>query len=125
MQIDNQDATVGVVNGPLRITLYSPDGAAVEVDATAVDTMLRYGFSRFSADPDVALADYLALLPNLAHTWEDYLAATRARGFIDSAAQDVAHETVRLVTAAANRLHLSIHTRWTSPGEDAVDTPTQ
>ncbi len=114
--IEHSSAAAAEIGGP--VTLYAPDGEPVQVAADKVELWLSRGFSRSRLDPADLVGDVVALAGALAQPWLAYHDATAARGVIDQAAQDTAHEALRLLCAAADRLHRAIHERYPVPQED-------
>src|SRR5262245_42170097 len=93
----------------VSVTLYAADGEPIQVAADKADVWLARGFHRTPQDLDTLVAEVDALGDAVGAPWRAYVEACRTVGHIDEAAQDTAHESLRVFGAACNALHLAIH----------------
>jgi hypothetical protein len=120
METIHHETAVGAqVNAPQLTTLYAPDGETIQVEETKVATWLGRGFARTPIDLDALLSEVIALADALDDPWRAYVAACRAAGRVDNAAQDTARASIDLFTQACQRLHVAIHQTFPAPsGEE-------
>lgn len=107
--ITNEAGVQAAVNAPELVTLYAADGEQIQVAPDKVERWLGRGFSLKSQAPADLKGDVRALGEQLVAAWLGYHDASAAKGAIDQAAQDVAHEALRLFCNACDGLHRAIH----------------
>ena len=116
-KIKHESSASAAVNADEQVTLYAEDGESIQVSASKVDSWLRRGFSTQAYDLDALSSELDALGDAIGKPWKAYVDACRKRGCIDSAAQDTAHESLRLFCEAADKLHRAIHAKFSTKEE--------
>lgn len=90
-----EDHVEAVVNGPVLIPLYAPDGRVIHVAPGDVEPWLRAGFQRSLLDPAQALQALKALFPAAWDAIERYVTGVISDGQIDPA-DDAAAATAQI-----------------------------
>lgn len=106
------------VNAPEMVTVYSPDGEAIQVQSNRLNIWLNRGFSLQTTDFDAVYSELAPLCKALNDAWGLYLNETRENGFISSGSQDAAQFALDMLGNACNRLHMAIHRAYNPQGEE-------
>ena len=119
------DATAeAAINDPnALLTLYAPDGEAIQVQASKEAAWLTRGFSRTQADPETTLAALELALKEAPKAVRAYVKGVLHDGQIDpadTAAQATAYTALELVTQLWGQLVADLHRRYPMRQGEAV-----